>query len=70
MSDFNQQVPIFLTVREVASLIGEHVGSVRRGIVEGRIPADKVNGRWLICRDAIFPNAARAAAARPAEEEK
>lgn len=68
-SEFDSKVPMFLTVREFAGLIGEHAGSVRRGIAEGRIPADKVGGRWLIYRGAVFPNAVRAAGARAAEEE-
>lgn len=57
MSEFNRSIPMFLTVKEFAALISEHVGSVRRGIADGRIPADKVGGRWLICRDMVFPNA-------------
>lgn len=50
-------LPLFLTPQELAQVTGEHVNSIRRGIVEGRIPADKVNGRWHICRDAVFANA-------------
>lgn len=55
-------IPMFLTPGQLAELTGEHVGSVRRGCVEGRIPADKVNGRWLICRDTVFSNAKEAIA--------
>lgn len=62
MGNFDS-VPLFLSVKQLAELTGEHVVSVRRGIAEGRIPADKVGGRWLICRDTVFPNARRAAAA-------
>ncbi len=50
-------LPLFLTPQELAEVTGEHVNSIRRGILEGRIPADKVNGRWHVCRDAIFANA-------------
>lgn len=46
-----------MTPGQLAHVTGEHVGSITRGIREGRIPADKVNGRWRICRDVIFPNA-------------
>lgn len=56
------EIPMFLTPGQLAELTGEHVGSVRRGCVEGRIPADKVNGRWLICRDTVFCNAKEAIA--------
>ena len=49
--------PLFLTPMQLAQVTGEHVNSIRRGITEGRIPADKVNGRWRICRDKVFPNA-------------
>ena len=54
-------VPLFMTPSQLAEITGEHVGSIRRGIAEGRIPADKVNGRWRICRDVVFPNARRGA---------
>lgn len=54
-------VPLFMTPSQLAEITGEHAGSIRRGIAEGRIPADKVNGRWRICRDVVFPNARRGA---------
>lgn len=47
-------VPLFMSPAKLSELTGEHEGSIRRGIREGRIPADKVNGRWLICRDKVF----------------
>ena len=50
-------LPLSLTPMQLAQVTGEHVNSIRRGISEGRIPADKVNGRWRICRDEVFPNA-------------
>lgn len=53
-------IPLFLEVPQYAELVHQHPGSIRRGIKEGRIPADKVNGRWLICRDLVFANAATA----------
>ena len=49
-------LPLFLTPQQLAQVTGEHVNSIRRGILEGRIPADKVNGCWRICRDAVFAN--------------
>ena len=52
-----EELPLFLTPQQLADVTGEHVNSIRRGITEGRIPADKVNGRWRICRDAVFANA-------------
>ena len=55
-----ESVPLFLTPAQLARITGEHEGSIRRGIREGRIPADKVNGRWLICRDTVFSNAKEA----------
>lgn len=51
-----RDIPMFMSPAQLAELTGAHEGSVRRGCVEGRIPADKVNGRWLICRDSVFPN--------------
>ena len=53
-----EDIPLFMYVEEMAHVSGMHVNSVRRGISEGRIPADKVAGRWRICRDVVFPNAA------------
>lgn len=57
MSARFEDLPLFLTTAQLAEVTGEHEGSVRRGIAEGRIPADKCNGRWRICKDAVFPNA-------------
>ena len=51
-----KELPALLTPQQLAELTGAHVGSVRRGIAEGRIPADKVNGRYYIARDVIFQN--------------
>ena len=53
-------IPQFLTPKQLAELTGQHEVSIRRGIQEKRIPADKVNGRWLICRDTVFGNAKEA----------
>ena len=49
-------LPLFLTPMQLAQVTGEHVNSIRRGITEGRIPADKVNGRWRLRRDKVVPN--------------
>lgn len=56
-----EDVPLFMTPKQLAQVTGEHEGSIRRGIAEGRIPADKVNGRWRICREVVFPNASKGA---------
>ena len=39
------ELPYFMTPKQLADVTGEHEGSITRGIREGRIPADKVNGR-------------------------
>lgn len=52
-----EDLPLMLTVKMLSEITGEHVDSIRRGIKNGRIPADKFNGKWLISRDAVFPNA-------------
>ena len=54
-----EDMPLFMTPAQLAEFTGEHEGSIRRGIKEGRIKADKVNGRWRICRDVVFPNASK-----------
>lgn len=58
------EIPTFITPAYLARLTGENVGSVTRGIREGRIPADKVNGRWRIASELVFPNAQREAQRR------
>lgn len=64
-----EDVPLFMTPKQLADVTGEHEGSIRRGIAESRIPADKVNGRWRICREVIFPNASKGAGyGRPQDE--
>lgn len=40
-----EELPYFMTPKQLADVTGEHGGSITRGIREGRIPADKVNGR-------------------------
>lgn len=59
-------LPQLITPKQLSELTGEHVNSIRRNIVEGRIPADKLGGRWLIPVDEVLPNA-RQAARRNAE---
>lgn len=56
-----EELPYFITLKQLADVTGEREGSIMRGIREGRIPADKVNGRWRICRDVIFKNAKKGA---------
>lgn len=51
------ELPLFLTPKQLSQLTGEHENSIRRGINEGRIPADMVNGRWRIYRNVVFKNA-------------
>lgn len=63
-----EDLPLFLTPQQLADCTGEHVGSIRRGIAKGRIPADKVNGRWRVCRDAVFPTAKEALGKSAGEE--
>lgn len=58
-----EEMPLFMTPKQLALVTGEHEGSIRRGIAAGRIPADKVNGRWRICRDVVFAKAKVAAGA-------
>ena len=62
MSDKIEDLPMFMTPAQLANATGEHVGSIRRGILEGRIPADKVNGRWRISKQVVFPNAMKGVA--------
>lgn len=57
MGERFDDLPLFLSPQQLADVVGEHVNSIRRGITEGRIPADKINGRWQICRDAVFARA-------------
>lgn len=58
-----------MTPKQLAEIMGEHEGSIRRGISEGRIPADKVNGRWRICRDLVFANARKGVMERESDHE-
>lgn len=61
-----EEVPRFLSPAQVSLVIGETEATVRRGIKEGRIAADKANGRWKICIDTLLPNT-REAMRRDAE---
>lgn len=64
-----EDAPLFMTPKQLVDATGEHEGSIRRGIAEDSIPADKANGRWRICREVIFPNASKEAGyGRPQNE--
>ena len=52
-----KDLPALLTPAQLAEITGAHPGSIRRGIAEGRIPADKINGRYYIAREAVLRNA-------------
>lgn len=52
------EIPMTLSPEELTRLTHRNPASVRRGIREGRIPADKVNGCWVIFRDRVFHHAA------------
>ena len=60
-----KDLPTLLTPAQLAKITGAHPGSIRRGIAEGRIPADKVNGRYYIARDVVFQHAMSAVGAEP-----
>ena len=59
LGDVLRHLPAFMSTNELAGLTGMHVGSIRRGIAEGRIPADKVNGRWVIPAAFLLRNSYR-----------
>jgi excisionase family DNA binding protein len=46
-------MPDYLTVEEVAEILGYHVKSVRRIIRKGQLRADKKSRVWLIPREAL-----------------
>lgn len=51
-----QDLPLFMKVRQYADATGMNVGSVRRAIAKGLIPAEKCGGEYRICRSVVFPN--------------
>ena len=53
-------VPLFLTPNELARITGMNADSIRRNIRNGKIPADRVNGKWIICKDNVFSKAKEA----------
>ena len=55
-----ESLPPFVSPRQLADITGQNVGSIRRGIAEGRIVADKVNGRFVIPVALILANTAAA----------
>ena len=62
------EIPITLSPEELARLTHRNPASVRRGIREGRIPAEKVNGCWVIFRDRVFRQTAEAMCAENGED--
>lgn len=53
-----EEIPLFMTVEQFAQITGRNPDNVRRNIRKGIIPADRVNKKYLICRDTVFANAA------------
>ena len=53
-----EDLPLFMTPKQYAEFTGENLNSVRRKLQEGTIPGDKKGGKWTICRDVAFRNAA------------
>ena len=54
-----EDLPLFMSAKQYAQCTGENVNTVRLKLREGIIPGDKQGGTWVICRDAVFPNASR-----------
>ena len=50
-----RSLPLFLDVPQVAKIMDESEDFVLDCIKSGAIVADRVNGRWLVCRDLMFP---------------
>lgn len=59
LADELRRMPALITPTELSELTGMHVNSIRRGIKEGRIPADKVNGRWMVPAALLLRNTFR-----------
>lgn len=55
MSTEYKDLPLFMTPQQYADAIGMNVGSVRRAISKGLIPAEKCGGEYRICRSVVFP---------------
>lgn len=54
MSAFDK-LPELLSVRQLSELTGMHEVTLRKGLREGRIPGDKIDGMWFAFRDLLFP---------------
>ena len=52
-----------LSVPEAAARLGVHPGRVRQLVVDGRLAAEKVGGRWLVDVDAVVMDGSLAPAA-------
>lgn len=48
-------MPDFLSVTEFAALHGKDPGNVRRLILQGRIPAQKIGSQWVIPAGTLPP---------------
>ncbi|MBP3884779.1 MAG: hypothetical protein J6D54_07590 [Olsenella sp.] len=57
---FFEELPPLIPVRQLAELTGMHEVTLRKGLREGRIPGDKVDGMWFAFRDLVFPRAKEA----------
>ena len=49
-----------MTPNDLSEQTGQNVGSIRRAIRQGKLPADRICNRYYICRDVVFKNAKEA----------
>lgn len=52
-TDWNQ-VPLFLSVKDVACLLNMQIGTIRRRVEDGTIKAQKIGKEWRISKESVM----------------
>ena len=46
---------VFYTVSEYAEIMGKDPGNIRRNLIKGLIPGQKLGKQWVIPKDSVYP---------------
>lgn len=53
-------IPDIMGLDDLADILGLNANALRRSAANGTIPADKVGGKWVVFKEALFPEALKA----------
>ena len=46
----------YVTVSQYAKMVGKDPGNIRRMLIAGRLPGEKIGNQWVLPKDTVFPS--------------